>query len=68
MPRNMMPSSTTIQIMVFAALGPAGSRNAVVPLLMASTPVSAVHPALKARMKIQTIDSPARWRPCSVPW
>ena len=46
MPRNMTARRPTIQTMVLAALGPAGSRKAVVPLLMASTPVRAVQPAL----------------------
>ena len=35
------------------ACGTAGSRNAVTPLLTASTPVMAVQPLAKARIKIQ---------------
>ncbi|OQA31985.1 MAG: hypothetical protein BWY56_02311 [Acidobacteria bacterium ADurb.Bin340] len=58
MPRNIVPSSAIIQIIVFAAFFPAGSLKAVTPSLMASTPVNAVQPAEKARMKIHTRAQP----------
>ena len=46
MPRNIKPRMVTIEVMVLDALRDTGSLKAVTPLLMASTPVKAVQPAL----------------------
>jgi hypothetical protein len=48
MPANMLTDSAPMIVSVFAALRGLGLRNAGTPLLMASTPVSAVQPDANA--------------------
>lgn len=54
MPRNMVTARAPIAASVVAALRLLGLRKAGTPLLMASTPVSAVHPEAKARIASST--------------
>ncbi len=54
MPASITPSSAMMAVSVRVACLTAGSRKAVTPLLTASTPVIAVHPLAKARIKIQS--------------
>ena len=51
MPASMTARSTMIAVRVRRALTTAGSRNALTPLLTASTPVMAVQPLAKERIK-----------------
>src|SRR5690349_21717723 len=51
MPPSMTASVPTTIVRVRRAVLEVGSRNAITPLLTASTPVSAVHPPAKARMR-----------------
>ena len=55
MPASMTASRPMIAVNVRWACGTAGSRKAVTPLLTASTPVMAVQPLAKARIKIQRL-------------
>lgn len=57
-PANMVTESRPIAARVLAALRLLGRRKAGTPLLIASTPVSAVHPEAKARMASRTTAIP----------
>ena len=58
MPTNIVTDSVPIVTNVRAALRLLGRRKAGTPLLIASTPVSAVHPEAKARKARKTVKSP----------
>ncbi len=58
MPTNIVTESTPIAASVVAAFFALGLRKAGTPLLMASTPVRAVHPEAKARIVRNTRASP----------
>src|SRR5581483_6053278 len=51
MPASMTANKTMIDVRVRRALATGGSRNALTPLLTASTPVIAVQPLAKDRIK-----------------
>src|ERR1022692_2872541 len=55
MPASITASSAMIAVRVRRAWETAGSRKAETPLLTASTPVMAVHPLAKARIRIQSV-------------
>ena len=61
MPRKSVPRMSDIQINVTPALRLRGSRKAVVPLEIASTPVSAVVPLEKACSKRKSDMARTSW-------
>ncbi len=58
MPTNMLTARAPIIASVLAALRAFGARKAGTPLLIASTPVKAVHPEANARKSRTTVRMP----------
>ena len=58
MPTNMLTDSAPMMASVLAALRALGLRNAGTPLLIASTPVSAVQPDANARRSRNRVSKP----------
>src|ERR1051325_7004271 len=66
-PRNIVIAIAPRTASVFAAFLPFGWRNALTPLAIASTPVSAVDPDEKARRRTNSETAPApTGRACGV--
>ena len=61
MPTNMVTAMAPIATSVRAALRLLGLRNDGTPLLIASTPVSAVQPEAKARSARKIVNAPPTW-------
>ena len=61
MPANMLTASSPMMARVLAALRALGRRNAGTPLLIASTPVSAVQPEANARRTSSRVKIPPTW-------
>ena len=61
MPPNMLMASPPMMVRVAAALALLGFLKAGTPLLMASTPVSAVQPLANARRHSRRVNTPPTW-------